>query len=369
MKRKPGFTLIELLVVIGIIGILVGILLPALQGARDQANTTMCQSRLHQFANIEGLYQSDYNGYMIPAVYQYVPTGSTSSTEVDWWMWQFLGHELGQSAKVTATTGTTAYTLQSNLANAQDVRQALVCPSANHDSDPDFYNFPGPFVGGAAALPYFGDYVYNIFMGQIKNAGNPNFCYVVTPWVKASNVPNNVMILVDTYKPNFSTTFASPSYCPTNYKDYFGNQSSVEWTDLINYAGKTSGNVNEIGTPHVKGFKCNMLFADGHVYLTNPYIDPNIILNLNQTWNGKAQISTPVRTSIPGNQYNYSPTVYTSLVTADWMIGPSPGSANTGSSSYPPAIQRNTAAPTYIVTPPPGQTVSPVWNAQAFEPE
>src|SRR3954447_18280537 len=55
-----GFTLVELLVVIGIIAILVSILLPALNRARDQANRAACMSNIRQVMIGFVLYAQTY---------------------------------------------------------------------------------------------------------------------------------------------------------------------------------------------------------------------------------------------------------------------------------------------------------------------
>ncbi len=61
-----GFTLVELLVVIGIIALLVSILLPALNKARDSANRVSCASNVRQLAMMTLIYATDNRGILMP---------------------------------------------------------------------------------------------------------------------------------------------------------------------------------------------------------------------------------------------------------------------------------------------------------------
>lgn len=65
--KRAGFTLVELLVVIGIIAVLIGILLPVLNGARQSAQSTQCLSNVRQLVTACILYTNENHGFWPPA--------------------------------------------------------------------------------------------------------------------------------------------------------------------------------------------------------------------------------------------------------------------------------------------------------------
>ncbi len=105
MTRRPtsvryAFTLIELLVVVAIIAVLMAILLPALNGARERAKEVACLSNLRQIGVGIRIYADENNGYMPTFFVADSQAESTSDNTKYGWFCNLLTTQLGESPKI-----------------------------------------------------------------------------------------------------------------------------------------------------------------------------------------------------------------------------------------------------------------------------
>jgi len=108
-RNKGGFTLIELLVVISVIALLVSILMPALNRAREQAQKVVCASQERQWGIAISQYASDND--------QYFPRNDDAPYPHFWWigpsMMEFFDEFLLPLEKRESTEG--GYQMESNI--------------------------------------------------------------------------------------------------------------------------------------------------------------------------------------------------------------------------------------------------------------
>lgn len=296
---RSAFTLVELLVVIAIIGVLVGLLLPAVQSAREAARRMQCQNNQKQIGLSLHNYHDTFNSF--PGV-RYVASNARGSvnTYLGWSamilpfmeqsaLFDTLKSQGGMNSNVPWDT---VPAVRDNVASV--VIPAFICPS-----DPSGGLNEHVGMRGSAASPVYGKSNYPGI------AGGPNVARTAdadgvfdyrTDYVKhtkfrdiTDGTSNTAMV------GERSTLRTPPGYLPSNqgggYRAclWIGDQSIVG-PQALNSAADTYTQTDRYQRDNVYLIFGNnnlaqssahpggvlMLFADGHVNFVSESIDRNI---------------------------------------------------------------------------------------------
>jgi len=193
--RRPALTLIELLVAIAIVAVLLGILLPAIQKAREAAYRTRCSNNLKQLGVAYFNYES-VNGALPPSglVDASHATSHTSlHNELIFHGWAvFLLPYIEQGALAAQYDMSQSFTSPGNQSVIQSPLSLMLCPSAIHGS----LTYSDTILG----VPYtaaVGDYapIFGIESDAVNVLNNPPYS-VNPPYVTndmLGNAPNNTL--------------------------------------------------------------------------------------------------------------------------------------------------------------------------------
>ncbi len=189
IRKRSAFTLIELLVVVSIIGILVAMLLPAVQSAREAARRSSCQNNLKQLAVAVHNFNDTF-GYL-PSAVRPVSTGvrvGVFTFLLPYIEKQNLYNNYDQTLNWDANTTNTGFT-DANVTLAKTVLPTFICPSSDTptrlDGDPDLSAWQPTEV----AITDYGA-TLGIDVALIQNslvAGNP----LSDATTKPTNIGNN----------------------------------------------------------------------------------------------------------------------------------------------------------------------------------
>jgi prepilin-type N-terminal cleavage/methylation domain-containing protein/prepilin-type processing-associated H-X9-DG protein len=186
---RRGFTLIELLVVIAIIGVLIALLLPAVQSARESARRTQCLNNLKQLGLAVQSYNTQHN--VLPAQTTENTSVIAGSSKVQWWTsWtaSLLPHIEQQPLYNALNFNLPMLEMAPPLSGANTTValvkiSALLCPSESVDRSPSF-----ALSGGGSG--YTGQFAVSNYAG---NYGGPAMIKACSGTIVPNKAKNNLV--------------------------------------------------------------------------------------------------------------------------------------------------------------------------------
>jgi prepilin-type N-terminal cleavage/methylation domain-containing protein/prepilin-type processing-associated H-X9-DG protein len=156
-RRRPGFTLIELLVVIAIIGILIALLLPAVQKIREAAARMQCSNNLHQLGLAFHNYHDTAGTFPVEGTTQQVSFYTVLLPYVEqgplynqiWPAFQLaLNTDDGVWLPTGGTIATPLYVLAAQQPACSTPVKTFICPSRRSGGTGPATDYAGAFHGG-----------------------------------------------------------------------------------------------------------------------------------------------------------------------------------------------------------------------------